>query len=288
MRSIFRLIRNFFRALFSGDKLNDDACCTRYPVILIHGIAFRDDFVLSSWGAVPDRIEEKGGRVFLSNVEAWATYEENAKLLVTQVRQVLKETNAEKVNLIAHSKGGIDARYAISKLGLAETVASLTTVSTPHRGTMPADIMCGLVPDEESIAYKLTDLYGKLLGDKTPDTATAIQQLTRDHMKQFNDKVKNVAGVYYQSYGTHMLSGFNDPIFALTHEILNRHEGANDGMVSDASFRWGEFQGVVNGKIKGIGISHLQITGAAGPIISNINIPTLYARWVKQLKEKGF
>jgi len=288
MRSIVNLLRDFFRSLFSSGTLSDDACCTRYPIILIHGIAFRDDAVLSSWGSVPDRIEEKGGRVFLSGAEAWATYEENAALLAGQVERVLEETGSEKVNLIAHSKGGLDARYAISKLGLAAKVASLTTVSTPHRGTTPADIMCGLAPDEENILYKLADLYGKLLGDRSPDTATAIQQLTRDHMKQFNDEIQDADGVYYQSYGSHMLSGFNDPIFALTHEILNRHEGANDGMVSEASYRWGEFQGVVKGKINGIGISHLQVTGAAGPIISNINIPTLYAGWISQLKKKGF
>jgi len=288
MRSLISLIRDFFRALFSSDTLSSDACDTRYPIILIHGIAFRDDMVLSSWGSIPDLIKEKGGRVFLSNAEAWATYRENAKILATQVDKVLEQTGAEKVNLIAHSKGGIDARYAISKLGLGTKIASLTTVSTPHRGTTSADIMCGLVPNEDHLLYKLIDLYGKFLGDEAPDTVTAFQQLTREHMKAFNDEVKDVDGVYYQSYGSHMLSGLNDPLFALTHKILNKHEGANDGMVSEASYRWGEFQGVVEGKVAGIGISHLQITGASGSIISNINIPQLYAGWVRQLKDKGF
>ncbi len=47
---------------------------------------------------------------------------------------------ARKVNLIAHSMGGLDARYAICQLGLADRVASLTTIGTPHLGTPLADL----------------------------------------------------------------------------------------------------------------------------------------------------
>lgn len=49
-------------------------------------------------------------------------------------------------------------------------------------------------------------------------------------MEQFNEAAKDAEGVYYRGSGN-MLSAFNDPIFALTHEILNRHEGTNDGIV---------------------------------------------------------
>ena len=224
----------------------------------------------------------------MSNLEAWANYQENGKLLAEQVENVLRETGAEKVNLIGHSKGGIDARYAISKLGLANKVASLTTISTPHRGTSPADILAGIVPDTDNVLYKLTNFFGKIMGDKYPDAAAALQQLTHEHMQKFNQEITNVDDVYYQSYGTTMLKVTDAPFFSLTYEILNQHEGENDGMVSVSSYRWGEFQGIVQGKIKNVGISHLQITGSMGKIISNINIPVFYATLVCQIKEKGF
>ena len=35
--------------------------------------------------------------------------------------------------------GGLDARYLISRLGMADRVLSLTTLGTPHRGTSFAD-----------------------------------------------------------------------------------------------------------------------------------------------------
>ena len=43
-------------------------------------------------------------------------------------------SNYEKVHLIAHSFAGIDARCAISMMGLHENVHSLTTLCTPHHG----------------------------------------------------------------------------------------------------------------------------------------------------------
>ena len=46
---------------------------------------------------------------------------------------------AEPVHLFAHSMGGLDARYMISCLGMAQRVLTLTTLGTPHRGTAFAD-----------------------------------------------------------------------------------------------------------------------------------------------------
>ena len=34
---------------------------------------------------------------------------------------------------------GLDARYMISKLGMADKVATLVTIGTPHRGSYFAD-----------------------------------------------------------------------------------------------------------------------------------------------------
>ena len=60
-------------------------------------------------------------------------YEENAQILTENIKKIAEE-NGGKVNIFAHSKGGLEARYAISCLGLDKYVASLTTFNTPHRG----------------------------------------------------------------------------------------------------------------------------------------------------------
>lgn len=72
------------------------------------------------------------------------------------------------MNIIAHSKGGLDSRYLISGLHMAPYVASLTTICTPHRGSMLADLLMKL-PD---FLYRgicgLMDRYFGMLGDRRP------------------------------------------------------------------------------------------------------------------------
>src|SRR5206468_12628217 len=64
--------------------------------------------------------------------------------LAKQIDDTLAATGADKVNIIAHAMGGLDARYVITTLGYGDRVASLTTMSTPHRGAALADFALSL------------------------------------------------------------------------------------------------------------------------------------------------
>lgn len=266
--------------------IQPNSCNTQYPVILLHGIAFRDDMIFSSWGHVPEFLEKGGANVYLGNLGAWNSYIQNAQSLKTRIAEVLAETGARKVNLIAHSKGGLDARYMISRLGMGDKVASLTTVSTPHRGSAFADVATKLLPDEHGLAYDAVDLLGKLMGDKGPQSALAIAELTRANMEKFNAETPDAEGVHYQSFGTRMTSLLDDPPFVPSYEIVKKYEGENDGMVSVSSCQWGNFRGILDGH--GGGISHLQITGAVRDVVSGINIPMWYVGMVQDLKTQGY
>ena len=52
------------------------SCSTRYPILLLHGLAFRDDMVVSSWGRVPAYLRRGGAQVHLGELQAWASYED--------------------------------------------------------------------------------------------------------------------------------------------------------------------------------------------------------------------
>ncbi|MCQ5134484.1 esterase/lipase family protein, partial [Coprococcus eutactus] len=71
---------------------------------------------------------------FYCNHQSAASVAESGHYIADRIKQIIQETGCGKVNLIAHSKGGLDSRYAISMLGMAPYVASLTTINTPHRG----------------------------------------------------------------------------------------------------------------------------------------------------------
>ena len=113
-------------------------CRTRYPLLLVHGLNCRDDWIFSYWGRMADILREHGAAVFLSGQDAWGSVPGNARALLSRGEAILAETGSEKLNLIAHSKGGLEARYLVSTLGFAPKAASLTTICTPHHGSKAA------------------------------------------------------------------------------------------------------------------------------------------------------
>lgn len=275
-------------SFFHKRSVVKDSCKTKYPILLIHGIALRDDMLLASWGSIPDYLRRGGADLYLANTEAWASYKINAEIIRDKISDILEESKSDKVNIIAHSKGGIDARYAISFYKLDDQVASLTTISTPHRGTCIADIVTKKIPTETSFLYDAVNLIGEIMGDEQADANQAIKELTQNAMKLFNEKHPDSKNIYYQSYGARMSGPIDDPLFSASNLIVKKHEGENDGMISVSSYQWGEFQGIIGSKFPGFGISHGQISGIVPNIITCKNVPQLYVKWVSRLKEKDY
>jgi triacylglycerol lipase len=58
-----------------------------------------------------------------------------AQRLGEEVEQLLRDTGADRVQLVGHSLGGIVARYYTQLLGGEDTVDTVITLSAPHRGT---------------------------------------------------------------------------------------------------------------------------------------------------------
>src|SRR6185369_10558770 len=95
-----------------------------------------------------------------------------------------------RVVIIAHSMGGLDARYMISRMGMAERVAALITISTPHRGSPYAD-WCLLNVGKRMGGLKLMKLLGL--------NVKAISDLTLESCARFNDKIDDHPEVKYYS-----------------------------------------------------------------------------------------
>lgn len=280
----------------------DPVCRTLYPIVLLHGIGYRDDMLmLNSWGRIPKVLEAAGAQVVQGGLDAWNSHENSALALKPNIEQVLSETGSTKVNIIAHSKGGLEARYLISKLDMAEKVASLTTVCTPHHGSAVADLVAGDIPDTQNLlsvnffkrlaqrlGFGAMDILARITGDKSPQAGMAIKQLTRNYLAEFNQQVLDAPGVYYQSYGTLMRRAIDDPVFAATQVLLARIEGENDGMVSTQSCQWGRFRGLIGDANPAKGLSHGDLVDYRGVLLTHFNVPAVYLDIVKDLKQQGF
>jgi triacylglycerol lipase len=256
----------------------------KYPIILVHGIVAHDrGGIINFWGRIPGILHENGIKVFLGNTDSWGGYESNAELLKATIDKVLEETNSEKVNIIAHSKGGIDSRYFIWKYDYGDKVASLTTISTPHHGSEIADLIHSQIPANSNIVRESLDVFGRLYGDRNPDLLSVDQQLTTENMREFNEKISMDNRVHYQSFYTTMSNSFDDLMFFYSYLYVESISGPNDGIVSEHSARWGN-----NIRKIGDGISHAQILDYREQEISGISIPGIYMNIINELCIMGF
>lgn len=259
----------------------------KYPVVLVHGFGFRDGKKLCYWGRIPKLLKDRGCKVFFGGQDSCATIEGNALILKDRIEYVLKETGAEKVNVIAHSKGGLEMRYLISTMKMDGVIASLTTIATPHRGSATIEKIPKFVL---KIAGFFMNLWMRLMGDKHPDAYRAYLSFRADSAVEFNENNPDSPNVYYQSYAFVMR---RDIFLWFTHIIINKIEGENDGLVSVKSAEWGEFRGIKRSNSKR-GISHCdevdmrrrRFTKKSGENVSDIL--EVYDEIALILKEKGF
>ena len=231
---------------------------TRYPIVLVHGLAMKDTFFMKSFGRIDRILRIQGFTVFKSKIDAVGTVESNAAQLRDEINWILRETGIDKVNIIAHSKGGLDAKYMILQCGMADHVASLTTLCTPHQGSPIASFVMRFPRFAVKYAAFWVNTFFRFFGDKHPDSFTACQELKRsEHLE--HDAVKGIDGVMCQSFSSTFRPGEKNADFVTRIPlIISRwiEKGrASDGMVPQDSAIFGEYRGdCVDGSI-----SHTEI-----------------------------
>ena len=179
----------------------------------------------------------------------------------TQLGQQLREATRpggffgpdSPVHIIAHSMGGLDSRFLLSPdnpENMADKVSSLTTISTPHKGSPVADVLVEigdvLSPNNEQKVF-VQRLQAAL--EQAGIHVGGLRNLTTEGVRQFNEEFRDdprtkkfsVAG---KGRGV-KLGGLPavDTCLALglPHRIIReRTGGENDGLVSVDSATWGE------------------------------------------------
>lgn len=225
--------------------------------MLVHGIGFRNSKSIGYWGRIPKALEFQGAQVFCSNQDGWGTIETNGAHLTNEIDQILTSTNSERINLIAHSKGGIDSRYLLSLPG-PNRIASITTISTPHHGSKSMDLLMHIPAFLVKFGGLFVGGVSRLLGDKNPNFYKTCMQMTTKGMEEFNDKHNNTKGVYCQSFGAIMRKPSSDIIMMIQNAIVKLIEGDNDGLVTPISASWEKYTGILIGTGKR-GVSHADV-----------------------------
>ena len=294
------LVRKFYKTakreyIIEADKIEldnvraeNEICKTKYPILLVHGIFFRDWQLVNYWGRIPAALIKNGARIFYGKQQSSLAVADSAEELRKTILEVIENTGAEKVNIIAHSKGGLDSRYAISCLGMDKYVATLTTINTPHEGCDMVDYLLEKLPDglKSFIENKYNTLFHKL-GDTAPDFMAGVNDLSAVNRKEQNKKMPDSPKVSYRSIMTIMESagsaGFPLNIGYLLIKKLN---GPNDGLVWEESAIHGEHM-LIKPKHKR-GISHGDVIDLMRENIEGYDVREFFVDIVHNLKEQGY
>jgi len=272
---------------------NSYTCNTKYPVILAHGMGASAEIlgILDYWWGIPEALDGEGCDVYITSVNGMDSTRAKAEHFRTQFLQILAVSGASKANIIGHSHGTLYTRDAISNLGLASSVVSHTSIAGPHRGSALADlIMFSYSADVvDLLGGSLNFIYAFIFGDTNPNSIENGYDVCTDYMKYtFNPQTQNAAGVYYQSWAAKAKTSCPSVILEIPWAIMLVEEGANDGLVSVESAKWGNFRGVEDAAWYSVGCDHLNIVGQLFGVTPGFDENEFYVDLVTDLKARGY
>ncbi len=250
-----------------------------YPIVLAHGFFGFEDFAGLAFETyffqVKADLMERGEQVFTPEVDPFNNSEVRGEQLADRIEDILAMTGHEKVLIIGHSQGGLDARYVASTR--PDLVAAVVSYATPHRGSPIADIALGLIRDDRSRALidQLVRIIGAPIYDEVGEETSvvaAVQQLSAEGTLRFNETYEDAPTVGYFSIAGRtdlvlardvcrsddapsFIRDFDgtrdlvDPLFDIPESILDGDNPfnpiANDGLVRVEDAQHGVFLGCV-------------------------------------------
>jgi pimeloyl-ACP methyl ester carboxylesterase len=142
------------------------------PVLLVHGlIDNRSVFV-----RLRRSLHRRGfDRVSTVPIPLYARdVDDAARRLAEAVEERCAATGCPRLNIVAHSLGGLVARYYVQKLGGDERVNILVTLGTPHSGTVLARLVPPGVPHRLLAAVRPDSRLIRELDEPAPGCRTAF------------------------------------------------------------------------------------------------------------------
>ncbi len=202
------------------------------PVVLVHGLFGFDRIGVPGarfdyFRGIAKHLETLGCHAHAVRLPPYASVPARAKLLAAAIEALPHE----RVDIIAHSLGGLDARFALAHLGLASRVRSIVTIGTPHRGSPIADLVLN---GPIGWAHKMLRAIGLPI--------EAVEWLSTEALERFNREVPDAPGVRYACVvgGMHHAGSIIPLPLIAAHAYLRKVAGTNDGLVPVSSQYWGE------------------------------------------------
>jgi len=230
-------------------------------IVLVHGIlGFREKFGIEYFNGVKERLGKFTPNILVPELGATSSIQTAGEALREQILAAFSDRTldpGQKTHIIGHSQGGLDARYMLSPANPSTTpandvsarIASVTTISSPHRGSPIADLL--LLSPVDRVLQRLNPfskhpwLARHMIEeslDRVGIDSNALSDLGTDSMSRFNQEFPDNPAVRYFS-----VAGGGRPrkpetapvLFGFYLYIKSKTNEANDGLVTVSSaLRW--------------------------------------------------
>jgi triacylglycerol lipase len=205
----------------------------QHTIVLAHGILGFGNLLgvptlVNYFNGVAAHLRRQGHTVLAPQVNPIGSVQQRGEQLAAAILRQLPESG--EVHVIAHSMGGLDMRHALAHIPeLAERVATLVTIGTPHRGSPVADAIAD--PTEPLFAHIPTFLVRML-----ERNAGGLHDLTTPVGIHFDETTPDVDGVRYLEVAGDASQGGHELYLFQLAAVIGRLQGAvNDGVVTRTS-----------------------------------------------------
>jgi triacylglycerol lipase len=207
-------------------------------IVLVPGVLGFNRFNrMEYFNGVPEHLRKTLGVNVLSTTTApLGTIEHRAALLAQQILDA-KFDASQPVHILAHSMGGLDARFLVARnvRGVAPRIASITAIGTPHFGSPVATLLDKVNPFTD---FPHLGAHSAFIAELRENT-DAVHDLSGAVARRFNEECPDDPRVrYFEVVGVgregHILpvSALFLPTFAV---VSHGATGKNDGVVPVSS-----------------------------------------------------
>ncbi|MBI2519095.1 MAG: alpha/beta fold hydrolase [Bdellovibrio sp.] len=224
---------SFFLCLF----MLQSAYAASAPIIYVHGVGI-SYHPFEYLVPLKRAFKEKGHTLFIARTPAVESIQSSGDDLWNEVQRLVP---SGPFHLIGHSMGGLVARSMLARYDFKGRCLSLTTISTPHRGSKVADWALEFRQDKR-FATDIFEIVRKFYNDSW---ATVFELSTKNMQEQFNIGNQNVPGIRYFSIASYIpgpaVFYTQNPYLLIAHRV-NTQSGSplSDGPVAIESAKWGE------------------------------------------------
>lgn len=151
------------------------------PIIFVHGLWSSQE----TWEAIARVLSSAYGLPGVAiNLGADLSIEANAAILNNKINTLLRLYGVEQFNLVAHSKGGLDARCYSSNGGCGvdgKSIYTIMQIATPNAGSNLANVAL----NGEGLTWYEWEMY-KTINARLELSCGALRSLTPEAMRLFN------------------------------------------------------------------------------------------------------